>query len=119
MLKKGKRVSFFDPIFYARYWVQRGGTKESAVAWYCRKIGKPTFEVTTRGCDGHFASYEDRGGVLWFCPKAGAGIITHETLHATQNLFSHLDAKLDNNAEEIFAYYQQWLTKEIVRRLWG
>lgn len=117
-MKKQKRFILNDPIYKATFLVQRGGTVNSAIACYAKKL-KVTPWTIDRVVDGHFAAYTThKGGVIWLGDKAGTGVITHECFHATAYVFEKLECKLTEATEEVFAYYLQWLTSEVVRRLY-
>ena len=48
----------------------------------------------------------------------GAGGIAHEVMHAVIHFADNLDIKVSQDTEEFAAYYAEWLTKNIVKRLW-
>lgn len=44
--------------------------------------------------------------------------LSHEVLHATQFLMERIKTFLNNETKEIYAYYNQFLHKEILNQLW-
>ena len=101
--------------------VQKGGSAQSAIDWYARKMQIDTWELRdTEDRAGHFAYHSNqRDSVIWYRDGVGAGTIAHEVHHAITRLADILEAPIDTTTDEVFAYYSGWLTGEIVNRLWA
>jgi len=116
---KRRRCIFHDDIFITSWAVQRGGTKQEAVDWYCKLVKAEQFKVEDK--DSYACFYQApfrKNGLLWFDKNQGAGGICHEVMHAVIHFMDNLDIKISQDTEELAAYYAEWLTKTIVKRLW-
>lgn len=99
--------------------VQRGGTKQEAVNWYCDALKLDRFlteEKSVYACFYQAPGYKN--GVLWFSSKSGTGAIVHEVSHATIHTLENHFIEISSKTEEVFAYYADFLAREIVKKLW-
>lgn len=71
-------------------------------------------------CGGRFigAKHETSGliAVFWFNPGADLAVIAHEVLHAAYWVLKEKGLTLDDSSEEAYAYFTEWLVREIVKR---
>jgi hypothetical protein len=119
---RGIRVALIhDPVYLFSFYTVRGGTWGDAFREFQRKLGfpneDPPDDVTPMG---RF-TYRDgeKDCLLYFGKDAGTGVVCHECYHATNYVFQWLGFfPVPGRADELFAYYLQWLTAEVVRRLW-
>ena len=72
------------------------------------------------GIAGRFVgAHHDEHGTLaaiWLRPDAGAGVMSHEALHAVFYVLDNKGLRLCDDSEEAFTYYLQWLMAEIANR---
>lgn len=118
-----RRAFIREPVFQAEFVVQKGGSLESFIDWYKRKI-KISAEFVAGSnphVKGKFFCHtgSGHGGAIWLHDKASLGIITHECFHAAFNLLKARGLEIDYSSEETFAYYQQFLVNEICKKLMG
>lgn len=116
---KVRSCKILDPVYGVHYYVQRGGTLQSAVDKYAKYSGIPTWQLEQSPAHrGHFGAHADvRCGFIWLHDKAGSGSISHEVSHAVNYFFCKMGATDLGQIDELFAYYTQWLVSQIVRRL--
>lgn len=106
-----------DPIYTASFMVQIGGQINDIVKRYAKALKVDAWDIPNNRRLGHFACKEwHKGGCVWFKNLKNIGIIAHETLHATCQVMYILQINLNDNSEEIFTYYQQWLINEIMKK---
>jgi hypothetical protein len=120
---RGIRVALIhDPVYLFSFYAVRGGEWQGALAAFERKLGfepsQPPSEPITP--TGRFTWREgEKDCLLYFSAAAGSGVVAHECYHATNYVFQRLGFfPVPAKADELFAYYLQWLTAEVVRRLW-
>lgn len=108
-----------DNIYKADIAVFVGGKTQEAVNWYAKKVGVTPWPLEeSKNRYGYFGAYRPiKSGVIWLsrsnvCPS----IIAHECFHATMYIFECLDIKaVDESKEEMFAYYLEWLMREVLK----
>ena len=108
-----------DPMYEMTWHVQFGGPVEKARKQFTKKTGLHTWDVGGEP-EAIFTSADDYwGGLLWFFEKTpDIGVIAHECSHATFQALRKLDAKMiDENTEEVFAYYIDFLIKQVTKRI--
>jgi hypothetical protein len=111
-----------DPVYKFGFLAVRGGLWADAARRFARAIGEPPdphwgAEVNVDGRFSDCPPHQD--GLLWFSDKAGAGVIAHECFHAAMCVFACAGAlPLTAGNDEPFAYYLEWLVREVTRRLW-
>src|SRR2546425_433875 len=106
-----------DPIYGGAFMLQIGGSLNKLLAKYSKalNIEKWVVEENSRR-RGHFAGLDThKGGCIWFKDLKNYGTIAHEALHATYHVMLHMDIKLDDNSEEIYTYYLEWLINQILK----
>lgn len=106
-----------DNVYHFQWAVAYGGSLQSAINWFAKKIKVEPWTVSERRGYGHFSAYRPyKNGVLWFSEKyPAASTVAHECFHAVNYLAECLEAKLEENSEEIFAYYQEFLVQQVYR----
>jgi len=116
---KTRSTVISDDIFLVDYYVQRGGTLQSAIDKFSKFIKVPSWEVPqSENHRGHFAAHSGhRAGCLWLHEKSGTNSITHEVCHATHHLFTGLLLTDVSQLDELYAHYTAWLASEVVRKL--
>lgn len=119
---KQKIYPVTDMTYKCNWYIALGGTVHEAIKYYAKKHDLKEWNyVVGEDVIGHFAGHsEQRGGVIWFKDAVpGGGIVAHECVHATWWFITqHMSCKLEDNVEELFAYYVQYLVSEIGRRVW-
>lgn len=115
-----KRILIKDPIYHATFLVQRGGDAQSLIDSLAKRLKVETWQLSKANRYGHFAAYRPhKDCAIWLHSRAGVGVLSHECLHAVNYLFSEcLDCSLCEKTEEVFAYYIEFLTREITRQLY-
>lgn len=115
-----RRFILNDDIYQASWCVQRGGTKRSALDWYCKLVKAPKLAdehiVTSEGA--FYQAPGQKNGVIWIDDTRGAGTIVHEALHAALHLFDGLHVPMGVDTEEVLTYYVDWMVRSIIKRLW-
>lgn len=128
---KALRTWLHDPIFRADFLVQRGGDPYSAVVAFCRHCKELTpadfcctktdiDEIEKNGVYGRcYLHAHIKGGVMWLNRNSGAGAIAHEVRHMVDHCLICFHF-IENtwSCTELFAYYTEWMTREIVNRLY-
>lgn len=119
MPSKQKRFHFQDHIYQTDWHLAVGGDAQKAATWWTTYWELPHFETSNGRSNGKFISHTHiKGGLFWFPFKPSHRTIVHETMHGTARLFSEfLGVKLKTHTEEVYAYYQDWLFREICKRL--
>jgi hypothetical protein len=71
-------------------------------------------------CDGRFvvAKHPTTGliVVIWTKPDADAAVVAHEAFHATCEVMRQKGLSLKRSSEEAYAYWLEWLMREISSR---
>lgn len=115
-----KRIVLTDPIFQIDYLIQRGGSRQSAVNEFAKRIGVETWAVEENPhVMGTYYSYEPLpSGLIWLSGDgAGFGTLSHECLHAIHYAMKTKRITLSDETEELFCYYLQWMVNEISQGL--
>lgn len=100
----------------AAWLLQIGGDPNKAIKAYCKKINQPVHVLEDRPRLGHFFGYENhKNGVIWFHSKKDISTICHECFHAAYHLLTHCGIPLKEDTEEVYAYYQGYLVKEVLK----
>lgn len=112
---KLKKKVIDDPIFGFNWLIIIGGTVNEAIKIYAKKVG---VEPWKRGNSpkGHFGSCDNNhNGFIWLDKnKIESGLIVHECFHAATYMFERLGmTNLSEQTEELFAYYLEYLVKEV------
>ena len=113
-MKKIIRKVLTDPIFKTDYLVQIGGDVNSAIKEFAKRLGVDPWTVhSDERLQGHFSAYRGvRSGCLWF-KHINPGIVAHECSHAVTFLFDNIKCTLNENSEELYSYYLEWLVTEV------
>lgn len=109
----GKILHIFDPIFMQNiYFVN--AKNEIEFAEKIKSIVK--IEPRKRSMDGGFkvieGKYQTEICLIW---GSSYSIIAHECAHAAHYILSRKDIPLNDETTEVYAYYIQFLVKEISR----
>jgi len=126
---KKKKPRFFKLDNYTwsfSCFVFAGWKKEKAMKKMCSLLDiTPTAEMleefkveNPRG--GRFLFGSSVDSAIWFdCCAPGAGIVSHECLHAVHHILRRKGVgPMDDNTEEAYAYLLMWFVREIGNRLW-
>lgn len=115
------REIVLDEVFGFTWYLQFGGALGSAADWYSKRSGADKFVVIENALRlGHFATdtTAPKGGLIWFRDlDAPPQIIAHEAFHASCWVMRCLDCKLDDNSEEVQAYYIEYLVSALSKIL--
>lgn len=118
---KQKRFFVIETTYRSGWLLAFGGEVNDAIAAYAKKVKVEPWTVPENSIAGNFSGISTKcGGCIWFKDlKPGAGIVTHETFHATYWFMKQfLEANLTSDTEELYAYFQQYLVSQIARRVW-
>lgn len=115
---KIRRSMIHCHLFRMTWLVQRSGTKQSAADWYTKKMGIKRIACPEGPLGSVLYHTNHRDCLIWLSQDTGAATISHELLHAMVRLSQILKIRINSGTEELFAYYQGWLTLEIVQRLY-
>lgn len=121
-ITKQKRFNITDMTYRSAWMIGVGGTLEELIKAYAKKIKVEPWEINKNPDRyAHFGGHsEHRGGLLWFKDiKPGAGAVAHESFHATYWFMKYwYKANLTDDTEELYAYFQEFLVREIGQRVW-
>lgn len=120
-----QHVQFRDPLYKIRYHAYRG--PEALLVAQCKR-DKQVIEAhngAARTVNYVAAGYGQLVVHLWFSPEwkltspFGASCVAHECVHAANAVFERIGAKstVSWHEDEPYAYYVEWLVREIHRRL--
>lgn len=104
----------YVPIFGGNIYCKRN-TRAAYAAAIMREFGResPSIGENTKAT---FEVYRKKGqdiGVIWLHPKAGNPQLWHECFHAAHRLLNDRGIWLTDSSEEVYAYFQEWLIKEL------
>lgn len=112
------RFDLFDPVFKTGLCVQVGGSVNDALARYARRIGEAPWSVEeSSGRGGMFSRCRPhKSGSLWLSEYDPA-ILAHEAVHAASYLLGEKSGlALSDETDEAYAYYVEWLVREVAKR---
>lgn len=120
-----QHAAFYDPLYKIQFHVFRG--PEALLVAQCKRDGQPIgpHDGAAR-CVNYVAPGRGQMVVcLWFSPAYpfttpfGASCVAHECVHATNSVFERIGARatLAWHDDEPYAYYLEWLVREIHRRM--
>ncbi len=122
IIEKPYIARFLDKTYKATWYLAVGGELQRGIDHFCKRHSLERWEIATKdGRYGHFAGHSDvRGGLFWFRDfHPGGGVVTHEAIHgAWWFIKEHMQCGLDDNVEELFAYYGEYLATQIGRHVW-
>lgn len=112
----GKSKVIRDQIYRFEWLVCTEQSLDKAIALFALKLQIPSWVSDCKNQEGHFACYPPtKNGLLWFKDPL-PDVVAHEAFHATMYAFSCAGLKnITEETEEVFAYYLQWLTREILK----
>lgn len=116
---KANRFVISDPIFDTDYLIQIGGSPNDAIKELAKLLDVEPWHMEENPYRrGHFVAYEPYPqGCLWFHESAWAGLVAHECLHAVAYTMRRLQIPLNDDTEEVYTYYQQWMLNEILPKM--
>lgn len=122
MTRKLKRLIVKDLVHSVAIGIQLGGDYEDGQKWFTKRWDSD-WDIETGIASNIMARTLSKGRELfiWFRDRRpGCGIVAHECFHAAYHVLSReLQVRVDDNNEEIFAYYLDWLVREIGKGVWG
>lgn len=103
----------WDNVFMQNFWVGFGSREE-----FIKKVKRfSDIELPDKHVDACFNSAETGDGYInfiWFRnKKKDQQIIAHEALHATHFVLDRAGLQMNDNTDEIYCYYLQFLVREI------
>lgn len=106
-----------DPIYGAGFMLQIGGDQNLLLKKYTFALGQPEYkkEFDPRKRGSFTAIDWHKGGAIWLADADNYGAMAHEAMHATAHIMRHMDIKLDENSEEVYTYYLEWLINQILK----
>ena len=114
-----------DPIFITDHLICCGTTYRFAFDRFKRLLEKQkytltlTFEDVRSTTMGRSTMSGHKPTCLWFRDRTpGGGVVAHECLHATYNVLGLSGVSLSDSSEETYAYYLDWMVREIGKRVW-
>jgi hypothetical protein len=114
-----KRFVVTDPIFDVDYLVQIGGDLNDAIKAFAKRLGVEVWMVeTSETTYGHFAAVDPYScGCIWLKSQESALFtLIHEIEHAVGHAFRKKGIPPCEQTEEVYAYYKEWLAKEISKK---
>ena len=109
--KIGNIIHVFDPIYMVNFYAVVGMSNKK----FCSIIKKDIkLELPKSDSHGKFYCIKRHGqeiGLIWSTDKTGH--LTHECFHATSWALRKKGLELGEDSDEAFAYYQQFLIKNI------
>lgn len=107
-----------DPIYGAAFMLQVGGDINTLLAKYTKamKVDPWKREENPRLVGNFSGLSTHKGGCIWLKDLKSLPCIAHEAFHATYHVMFFLGIKLDDNSEEAYSYYLEWLIGEILKR---
>ena len=112
------RFALFDPVFLTAITVQVGGSVNDALRRYARRIGETPWAVEeASGRQAMFSRCRPhKSGCLWL-REYDPAYLAHEAVHAANYLLGEKSGlALSNETEEAYAYYVEWLVREVTAR---
>lgn len=120
--------SWFCPIYPTSYVLLRCEAAEIPALIRREVPDVPTqsqilkgFDQDLDGIQGRYvACYSEAYGTvatIWLRPSSGIPIIVHEIMHALTTVLVGRGLELTTHSDEAFAYYAEWLLREIFDRL--
>jgi len=118
---KPRTATISVDIYSLDIFVQRGGLVNDCIKQYAKLIKVPAWQVeesdTRQGmfinCDPHKCS------AIWLSDKASFGSVTHEVFHLAHHVLAKYGFTLTESSEEAYAYFIQYVTNEIMAKLFG
>lgn len=115
-----KRFTIHCEVFKVDHFVQFGGTVQSAVDEYCKRVNKRSWTVDDDDLDAMkgvcFSSHPLPSCGVWFSEEAEVGTIVHECFHLVHHVANVKGMKLSNASEEWYAYYLTWVFDSVYKR---
>lgn len=114
---KKKYFTLYDPIFLLRLHICIGGTYQDAVNFYAKREKIKPWKVEDTERTANFTWQEGcKDGVIWLSVPL-AEYLAHEAFHAAYYVHDIGGVKLDKGNQEMYAYYIQWIMREVHKRV--
>lgn len=116
---KEYRGAIAENLYGFNWLVYSGGDHQKALNHYCNFYKIIPWESSSQNANANFFGHTSlKSFGLWFKRKRPKGdLVAHEVFHAIIVLAEKLDLKITADNEEVFAYYQQMLFREITKIL--
>ena len=117
-----------DPIYRTCFAIHRGGHRQKALDWFCKRIGVGPEPSATPRATPRLPSSPSPAimcFVIWFhesigdVPTADAAVLLlTEALHAALHVMNTIGLEITDDSEEALTYYHGYLVREIHKSLW-
>ena len=117
-----------DPIYRTCFAIHRGGPRQKALDWFCKRIGVGPEPLRNPESNPKATVFTKPGYmcfVIWFHESIGdvptadaAALVAHEALHAALHVMNTIGVEITDDSEEALTYYHGYLVREIHKRLW-
>ena len=107
-------LHIYDEVFGRNFYVSYGVAAEELQRSVKINIGKEWEAVINKGDNGKCMFFESpKCNIIWiWTKKRDVTILAHECLHASFYAFGERTIKLDDNSQELFAYYISMLMRK-------
>lgn len=99
--------------------IQYGGDINIGLAKFCKALDEEYIPKEHHRMSGgtffRIKPYKD--GFIWLSETATPSMLAHECIHAMNYISDLLEMPLNDDTEEVFAYYMEWMIREISIRL--
>ena len=109
--------TIYNPVYQYEVVVFAGTPYKTAAKFAQKKLGfDPICSDTRIGCC--IRHNQVFSHILWFKDKKPHySTIAHEAIHSVYHIMDQLEAKINFDNEEVFAYLHTWTMDEIIKKL--